>query len=1182
MKWLSALLTVCLLLGVPAAMMEAETPEGIETEVLELPVDEVALELGGEPAEAAENEDDGEPAENQDDSEPAEEAELILGEELTEIESEPLDAEEAIYGESIPIDAAHFPDPEFRKVLTDADEDYDADHDGVLSPAEIQALTSIYVDFNEKLYSVAGIEYFPNLESLNCNNTPIQSLDVSRNPKLEYLYCEGCKLTALDVSRNKGLTHLYCGENSLTTLDLSNNPELEYLWCSGNSMTALDVSKCSLLRNLECGRNNLRTLDLRNIGKLEYLNCMDNALTGLDLSGNPELVDLECSNNAITALDVRSANNLRTLGCANNGMTSLLIGSKDTLEEINCSTNLLNSLGVSKCPVLKRLYCDGNNLTTLDLSGVSLAQVVTNARKQDDGGGRLRYEAEGWNYDRYTLVVEASTQVITDAAAGGVPVDAAHFPDENFRQYILNNFDLSGDGSLSAKEIDKVREIDIEPYNGIDVDKITSLKGTEYLTALEAFHFFASYDTTTPVALPADLDLTKNTRLIELRFGDVNLSGMDFSKYPNLKDLEVNNAGLTRLDVSKNTALVHLSCQNNSLTTLDLSRNTVLEELYCDANKLTTLDVSRNGALRELSCGRNGFASLDVTHNSLLEELSCDRNPIKALDLSGNPAMKWLNINGTKIDQLDISHLSGLRSVECAATPMETLDISGCPILVNTYKYITPFKEYDDELGVYVLNYMRGEGEPTGELYINRDLKLIINRKELVINAENFPDANFRGILLMQADLDGNHVLSNAEIAAVDAIYCAGSNIASLAGLEHFTALHILECGNNPLTELDISRCPMLNACYQKGSKRDESATVVGYHKGDDALLVDKNVKIIADVVSTFALTKNDKYTMDVGAKLRLTLGDKTATGYKSSKTNIAAVSVDGVIEAKAAGKATITVTLTNKKKLKLTLTVVDPTIPTGLKLDKTGTIQHDLNQKLQLNATLEKVGIAGGGVNWKTSSSKVATVDDNGLVTPLKTGKVTITATAKKNRKASAKVTLNIFDPYAVTGIELDRKGTVTIDLKDTLTLAATLKPATARSDITWKSSSEKIATVKDGVVTPVKVGSVTITATAVKNKKSAKVKVVIKDLYAPKKIAIDQGKKLTLNKGETITLTATVEGEKGVTPRKNLTWSAANNKVTVDPATGKVTAKESGKVKVTVVTDNGKKASITITVAK
>jgi uncharacterized protein YjdB len=121
----------------------------------------------------------------------------------------------------------------------------------------------------------------------------------------------------------------------------------------------------------------------------------------------------------------------------------------------------------------------------------------------------------------------------------------------------------------------------------------------------------------------------------------------------------------------------------------------------------------------------------------------------------------------------------------------------------------------------------------------------------------------------------------------------------------------------------------------------------------------------------------------------------------------------------------------------------------------------------------------------------------------------------------------------------------------------------------------------VKDGVVTLHKAGSATITSTLTKVKKSAKVKLVVKDMHAPKSVSIAEGKNLTLTVGQSATLTANVTGQSGYAPRKNLTWSTSNrNVVTVDPTTGVICAVKAGKAKITVLTDNKKKASISIQV--
>lgn len=68
--------------------------------------------------------------------------------------------------------------------------------------------------------------------------------------------------------------------------------------------------------------------------------------------------------------------------------------------------------------------------------------------------------------------------------------------------------------------------------------------------------------------------------------------------------------------------------------------------------------------------------------------------------------------------------------------------------------------------------------------------------------------------------------------------------------------------------------------------------------------------------------------------------------------------------------------------------------------------------------------------------------------------------------------------DPIIVTGITLD-KTDITVQVGGNLTLAAFLTPADASNqNITWRSASQAIATVDNGVVTGVSLGTTTITA--------------------------------------------------------------------------------------------------------
>ena len=113
----------------------------------------------------------------------------------------------------------------------------------------------------------------------------------------------------------------------------------------------------------------------------------------------------------------------------------------------------------------------------------------------------------------------------------------------------------------------------------------------------------------------------------------------------------------------------------------------------------------------------------------------------------------------------------------------------------------------------------------------------------------------------------------------------------------------------------------------------------------------------------------------------------------------------------------------------------------------------------------------------WKTSDEEIATVS-KGVVTGVKEGTCTITVSVKK------KGTVKTLDSKTceVTVINrvltLDQKElTISLSESSTATLHATV---TDNAPITWSSSDETIATVANGVVTGLKSGTCTITATS------------------------------------------------------------------------------------------------------
>ncbi|MDO4355834.1 MAG: L,D-transpeptidase family protein, partial [Clostridia bacterium] len=89
------------------------------------------------------------------------------------------------------------------------------------------------------------------------------------------------------------------------------------------------------------------------------------------------------------------------------------------------------------------------------------------------------------------------------------------------------------------------------------------------------------------------------------------------------------------------------------------------------------------------------------------------------------------------------------------------------------------------------------------------------------------------------------------------------------------------------------------------------------------------------------------------------------------------------------------------------------PPIVQAVSLEQTGTVTLNRGETLQLNCTVKPDGIE-ANLNWKSSSTKYATVNGSGLVTGVAEGTTTITVSSSNGKKATVKV--KVVDPYKPT----------------------------------------------------------------------------------------------------------------------------------------------------------------------
>ncbi|SPF49076.1 exported hypothetical protein [Candidatus Desulfosporosinus infrequens] len=291
-------------------------------------------------------------------------------------------------------------------------------------------------------------------------------------------------------------------------------------------------------------------------------------------------------------------------------------------------------------------------------------------------------------------------------------------------------------------------------------------------------------------------------------------------------------------------------------------------------------------------------------------------------------------------------------------------------------------------------------------------------------------------------------------------------------------------------------------------SKMDLTAVITAL--GGNTVVTDSNVAQVSSELTTDAnsdrtiavtgLTLNQPtlalITGGANGILTATVAPNNATDqlvtWSSSNTSVATV-VGGIVTPLTSGTTTITAT-THDGGIKATSVV---TVSAGTTVAVTGLTLNQPTLALTTggaNGTLVATVIPSNATNkvvtWATSNAAVATVV-SGEVTPVGTGTATITATTQDGGiKATSVVTVSSGTTthgghggnsiVAVTGLTLDQPTLALTTGGANGTLVATVAPSNATNKVvTWTTSNASVATVVNGVVTPVSAGTATITAT-------------------------------------------------------------------------------------------------------
>ncbi|MEG1777011.1 MAG: Ig-like domain-containing protein, partial [Clostridia bacterium] len=252
----------------------------------------------------------------------------------------------------------------------------------------------------------------------------------------------------------------------------------------------------------------------------------------------------------------------------------------------------------------------------------------------------------------------------------------------------------------------------------------------------------------------------------------------------------------------------------------------------------------------------------------------------------------------------------------------------------------------------------------------------------------------------------------------------------------------------------------------------DQNGVVTGIARGQTNIIVRSadgaakaSVRITVRQQPTSITLALEKESIPIGKKaaIRATVLPKNADNKKlewsTSDESIATVDQKGRVTAVAIGEALITAT-----------SVEDPAVTASVKVGAVQLAQSIsfsskaystiIHQTVQLHVSVAPDTTSNKGVTYHSSHPKIATVDENGLVTGVNGGKATITATTADGSRRRATATVKVIVP--VTGVRFTHKD-VRVGANEHGTFTATVEPKNATNkNMTWVCSDPNVASVR------------------------------------------------------------------------------------------------------------------------
>lgn len=310
-----------------------------------------------------------------------------------------------------------------------------------------------------------------------------------------------------------------------------------------------------------------------------------------------------------------------------------------------------------------------------------------------------------------TLLTLAALGLMYSSAQASVVINETNFPDEALRGY-ASQYDEDGNGTLSDAELATITII--------NAGGILNLKGAEHFKNLEELHLWGYYSeeesirAIDPSVFPklyrftlgechgvTTLDFSKNTRFetIELSrcpnvqalslpasvkeiqlYGTPKLTALNVSKLTNLTGLWLQHTGITDLDFSNHPAIQLVSIQGeedavDKMNSLNLQNCATLENVDIRYTTIKSLSMKHLPIVRTLMMLNNDITTITIDDCEEFNDITCDHNVLGTLSLTNNPALRAVNCEDNQLQVLIADNCPVLGRVQAFNNRLMWLDL---------------------------------------------------------------------------------------------------------------------------------------------------------------------------------------------------------------------------------------------------------------------------------------------------------------------------------------------------------------------------------------------------------------------------------------------------------------------------------------------------------------------------